>query len=104
MEEKTPISSHELFKMLGEYKYSTHMDTRSGRGVSKEQEIVYFQNGCMFQSYGTNIAAFVYGQLYVNEKYHDYSNTTMKYCKTFTNTTVEQRRKGIENGTIKTFE
>lgn len=102
MEENTPISRHELFKLLGDYKYSTHMDTKRG-GAAKEQEIVYFQNGCLFQSYGTDIAAFVFGQLYVNEGYHDYSNTTMKYCKEFTDTTVGQRRNGIKNGTIKTF-
>ena len=58
----------------------------------------------MFQSYNSDVAAFVGGQLYVNETYHDYSNTTMRYCKTFTDLTTEERRQGIKTGTIKTFE
>lgn len=102
--ENKPISRDELMKLLGEFKYVKSMDSKKGAGKIGNQRIIYFNNGCLYQSYDSDVAAFVNGQLYVNEKYHDYSNTTMKYCKEFTGSSVEQRRIGIAVGTIKTFE
>lgn len=91
--------------MLGKFQYQFCMDSikGSGRKVANQVELV-FDNGRLFQSYGCNVAARIDGKLYVDEYYHGYSNTTMAYCKQFTGLTVDQRRKGIENGTIKTFE
>lgn len=101
---KKPIKKSTLFKKLGSFRNVWNMDSNNGYGCVENQFEIGFDNGRVFQSYNTVIAAWIYGQLYLNEYYHDYSNTTMKYCKHFTGMTAQQRRDGIKNGTIRTFE
>lgn len=100
---RKPIDEDSLFKKLGKFESAENMDSKNNCGKAPNQFILRFRNGELFKSYRTHIAAYVKGQLYVNLLYHDISNTTMLYCKRFTGLTAEQRRRGIKEGTIKTF-
>ena len=99
-----PIKKSSLFRILGPFECVRNMDSIGRYSQVENQFILDFKNGRIYQSYNAIVAAFVKGKLYVNEFYHDYSNVTMKYCKAFTGMTAQQRRDGIKNGTIRTFE
>ena len=93
------ISKDLLFNKLGQTKSSYTMHTRSGKGYSPEQQVVRYENGSVFYSYGTLIAAYVGGRLCLSW-YHDYSNTTNRYCIAFCGLATADRRKGLERGEI----
>lgn len=88
-----------LISMLGSTKGSYTMKTRSGRGYSPNQQVVTFENGEIFYSYGTMIAAYMGGRLFLSW-YHDYSATTNRYCIEFCGLNTADRRKGLETGQI----
>ena len=98
-----PIKTSTLFRKLGQFVSVRNMDSVGSYGQVENQFILNFKNGDVFQSYGATVAAYVNGQLYVNEYYHDYSRTTMKYCKQYTGRSVDERRRLIQKGVIKTF-
>ena len=93
------ISKNLLFNKLGATKSSYTMRTRSGKGYSPEQQVVRYENGSVFYSYGTLIAAYVGGRLCLSW-YHDYSSTTNRYCIEFCGLTTKERRQGLESGEI----
>lgn len=93
------ISKSQLFNELGATKSSQTMRTRSGRGFSPQQQIVTYTNGCAFFSYNTLIAAYLRGKLHLTW-YHDYSNTTNRYCIEFCGLNTADRRKGLNSGEI----
>lgn len=91
------ISKQQLFNKLGATLRSYTMQTRSGKGYSPNQQIVVYEGGRAFFSYNTLIAVWCCGHLYLTW-YHDYSNTTIRYCNEFSGLTTQERRKAIETG------
>ena len=71
---------------------------RSGQPVRNQYE-VRFENGSLFQSYGTLIGARVNGKLYLSE-HHCYSTTTSKYCTEWCGMNPRERRKALSSGEI----
>lgn len=98
-----PISEKSLMRRLGVFRHVGNMESRNGYGEAPNQFLLTFSNGELFQSYRSYVAAYIKGTLYINEYYHDCSKTTMLYCKRFTGLTASERRKGIQEGKIKTF-
>ena len=98
-----PIKKSTLFRKLGAFRSVCNLESRNGYGYAPNQFEITFDKGSVFQSYATVIAFWINGQLYLS-KYHDCSNTTCLYCKRWTRLTTQERKKGIANGTIKTFE
>ena len=93
------ISKDLLMSKLGNTKGSYTMRTRSGRGYSPNQQVVTFENGEIFYSYGSLVAAYIGGRLFLSW-YHDYSATTNRYCIAFCGLGTADRRKGLETGQI----
>lgn len=94
--EKT-ITRSLLLKQLGSIKRTQNLESpRSGRPVPNQFDLVC-ENGIAFQSYRTLIAVRMNGYLYLTD-YHDYSNTTCKYCTEWTGFNTAERRKGLESG------
>lgn len=74
-------------------------DFESLDSINKNHHLFHFTNGTMLYSYGTRVACIdKYGQLYLTTS-HDYSATTNKYVKRFTNLSADERRLAIANGT-----
>lgn len=90
----------ELNKKLGGYVLVENVVARCGRGVTPNQFIVHHKNGDVFQSYRTKIGAKIGGQLYLDAKYHEYSNTTSSACHRWCGLDLNERRKGLKDGTI----
>ena len=86
-----------LQRELGKFVSVSNMEGRSGKVPN--QFIIKYENGTIFQSYESIIAVKCKG-LYLTDK-HDYSVTTSKYCLQFTNYTTKERKKGLEEGTIR---
>ena len=85
------ITRKEIQQMLGELS--------TVRTLQKNQVVVRYENGNTFLSYGTLIGAQVAGRLYLTW-YHDYSRTTSKYTKQWCGLSLEERRKGLKDGSI----
>ena len=86
-----------LQRELGKFVSVSNMDGQSGKVPN--QFIIKYENGTIFQSYESIIAVKCNG-LYLTDK-HDCSVTTSKYCLQFTNYTTKERKKGLEEGTIR---
>ncbi len=73
---------------------------RTGNPVANQFEI-YTPEGKYFQSY-RSIIAFVnkFGQIMLDEYYHNYSRTTSKYLTQFLNMNTKERTRAIENKQI----
>ena len=85
-----------LLRQLGAIRKVQNLSSpRSGRPVANQYDLV-FENGIGFQSYGTLIAFRMNGYLYLTD-YHDYSNTTSKYCTEWTGFSTNERRAGLES-------
>ena len=91
------ISISELRKKLGGFKSVKNAPSRNGENTAPNQFIITFEHGRVFQSYSSLVAAKIDGQLYLGED-HDYSNTTCRFVKDWTNTTAQQRRDGLAKG------
>ena len=81
----------EIMRRLGSFE--------SVEELQKNQLVIYFENGKLFLSYGSPIAAMIEGE----DKYYlfqrwNYSNTTAKYRNKFLNKTGEEIRRDIDNG------
>lgn len=90
------ITKKELMAMLGDFVSVENTEARCGYGEARNQFEIRFENGRVFQSYKSLIAANIKGQLYLSNK-HDYSNTTCLHTKKWTRLTAEERRRGLEN-------
>jgi len=93
------ITKSVLFNLLGTTRSAKTMKTPSGKGYSPDQQIVRYEYGDAFYSYDTLIAAYVRGRLYLTS-FHDYSNTTNRYCIEFCGLNTAERRRGLESGEI----
>lgn len=73
---------------------------RTGNPVANQFEI-YTPEGKYFQSY-RSIIAFVdkFGQIMLDEYYHNYSRTTSKYLTQFLNMNTKERTNAIKNKDI----
>ena len=73
---------------------------RTGNPVANQFEI-YTPEGKYFQSY-RSIIAFVdkFGQIMLDEYYHNYSRTTSKYLTQFLNMNTKERAKAIKEKDI----
>lgn len=93
--EKT--TSKEVFANMGNLLTVKALWSRSGKTQVANQIEARFAGGSAFYSYGTLIAVYCCGRLYLTD-YHDYSNTTSKYCGEFCGMGVAERRKALANG------
>lgn len=91
---KKAITFEALAKKLG-----TYVRTEQ---IANNHTISRFKNGSLLTSYGSHVAAYVNGQLYLSPK-HDYSKTTSKFVKQFTCMPKDDRNRLIETGEILTF-
>lgn len=93
------VSKEKMMKKLGNVLDARPLWSVSGRSQSPNQIEVRFSGGSAFFSYGTLIAVYACGQLYLTA-YHDYSATTIRYTNMFTNLNTKARREGLTSGTI----
>ena len=97
------ITFKQLTKNLGSFVSVENAPSRNGYNKAPNQFIFRFENGTLFQSYQTPVAAFVGRQLYLSIE-HDCSATTSRFVKQYTNLSKAERNKGLENGDIVLFE
>lgn len=71
---------------------------------SEKSQIISTNEGDFLYSYGTLIAGKVNGQVYLNEKYWDYSITTGKHRNEFLGEDIAETRKKIKSGKYQFFE
>lgn len=71
---------------------------------SKKSQIISTSEGSFLYSYGALIAGKVNGQVYLNEKYWDYSVTTGKHRNEFLGEGIAETRKKIKSGEYQFFE
>ena len=87
-----------LFHQLGTFVRVQNLSSpRSWNPVPNQYDIEY-ENGIVFQSYGSLIAVRMNGYLYLTAS-HDYSKTTSKYATEWTGRTTAERRSGDSAGT-----
>ena len=72
----------------------------SNRNSIPNQFIIKDGNKEVFQSYDSVIAIIENGQIYLDEYYWNYSNTTSKYRNLFLGLTTPETKKKIENKEI----
>lgn len=95
----TTITKHELFSKLGDFKKVQNCQSASSYRDVPNQFILYFENGEVFQSYSSMIAARLYGsRVWYFTDYHDYSVTTAKYCNQFCGWNTPERRRMLKDG------
>lgn len=87
------MTKEALFQKLGHFIHASQFDDK------KNQIILQFQNGRMFQSYKSIIAVEVEDKTYFGNDW-DYSRTTSKYRNLFTGLDSTDTRKAIDNGEI----
>jgi len=87
-------------KTIKKIKTYSMTSTKTGNPVANQFEI-YTPEGKYFQSY-RSIIAFVdkFGQIMLDEYYHDYSRTTSKYLTQFLGMNTKERRKAIKDKQI----
>ena len=88
-------------KTINKIKTYSMTSPRTGNPVANQFEI-YTPEGKYFQSY-RSIIAFVdkFGQISLDEYYHDYSRTTSKYLTQFLGMNTQERRKAIKQKEIR---
>lgn len=87
-------------KTIKKIKTYSMTSPRTGNPVANQFEI-YTPEGKYFQSY-TSVIAFVdkFGQIMLDEYYHNYSRTTSKYLTQFLDMNTKERTKAIKNKEI----
>jgi hypothetical protein len=87
-------------KTIKKIKTYSMSSPRTGNPVANQFEI-YTPEGKYFQSY-RSIIAFVdkFGQIMLDEYYHNYSRTTSKYLTQFLNMNTKERTNAIKNKDI----
>ena len=87
-------------KTIKKIKTYSMSSPRTGNPVANQFEI-YTPEGKYFQSY-RSIIAFVdkFGQIMLDEYYHNYSRTTSKYLTQFLNMNTKERAKAIKEKDI----
>ena len=97
MEAKNTITKKQLFEMLGAFKSVRNCPSRNGESQAPNQFELFFENGRVFQSYSSLVAARVNGRWYFTEN-HDYSVTTSGHCGRWCGYNTKERRKGLKDG------
>lgn len=87
-------------KTIKKIKTYSMTSPRTGNPVANQFEI-YTPEGKYFQSY-RSIIAFVdkFGQIMIDEYYHNYSRTTSKYLTQFLDMNTKERTNAIKNKDI----
>lgn len=98
--EKRTTTWEEVSKKLGTFISVENAPSRNGCGDAPNQFLLTFENGTVFQSYSTRIGAMIGGELYIDSRYHDYSNTTSGYVGRWCGYSCSQRRKLLASGEI----
>ena len=73
----------------------------SGCGAAKNKFIIETPTAVVFQSYNSVIAVKQNGQVYLDERYWDYSVTTVKYRNRFLHESIAETRRKIKDGIYK---
>ena len=89
------ITKKALMAKLGNFVSVENTESRNGYGQAPNQFEIRFENGRVFQSYQSLVAANIHGQLYFSG-YHDYSNTTSRHCGQWCGYSTKERRDGLE--------
>lgn len=82
--------------LLGNFRSVEQVEGRSG--PVRNQFIIYTDEGKVFQSYSTIIAAKINGKVYLDRRKWDYSVTTGKYRNLFLGETKAETEKKIKSG------
>lgn len=96
-------------KMLGQFKNVENMESYKTRGsYVPNQYLISFENGTVFKSYNTIIAAKVRHNglfyLFLDPKHDMYSYTTNNYTNQFTGMNVKERRNAIEKSAYSCYD
>jgi len=79
-----------------------NMTSRAGNKVASQFILLDDEGNSFFQSYDSMIAKRDgEGNLYLDEKYWNYSVTTSRYRNEFTGISTSETKEGIESGLIK---
>lgn len=70
-------------------------------GPVRNQFVILFENGTVFQSYHTIIAAKISGEVFLDSDSWDYSRTTGKYRNMFLGESKAETFRRIKNGLYK---
>ena len=98
---KNQIAFSSILPKLGTLRFVRNAPSRScGCDTVRNQFIIEYENGEVFQSYDSICGVKYDGSLYLSD-YHDYSRTTSKYVGDWCHRSTKERRDGLENGTIK---
>lgn len=93
------ITKSELMAMLGNFRSVKNAPSRNGENQAPNQFIIEFDKGSAFQSYKSLVAVRYNDQLYLG-KDHDYSVTTSRFLKEWTDYNAKERRRGLQNETF----
>lgn len=93
-----------LSKKLGALRgVSNAPSIRNPGDVIRNQFIIYYDNGEVFQSYNTICGVRVDGMPLALSGAHDYSRTTSAHVGRWCNLSTKERREGMESGEILTI-
>lgn len=93
------IKRNELMAKLGAFQSVCNTPSRNGYSVAPNQFELIFENGKVFQSYSSLIAVRYKREWYFTSM-HGCSNTTSRHLGNFCGYSLNERRKGLADGTF----
>lgn len=90
------IKKEEVMSMLGDYKGTENLVSKTSGNNVNNQIVTKFENGSTLTSYGTLVGVKVNGMLYLTPA-HAFSKTTNKYVTQWCGLTKQERLSKIEN-------
>ena len=77
-----------------------NMTSNNGNKITNQFVIIDDHKNIYFQSYNSMIVKkdTLYNQIFLDQKYWNYSNTTGKYRNIFLNETIKETKKKIKSG------
>lgn len=94
------ISLSSALSKLGNLRCVENAPSIRGNGTVRNQFILTYANGEVFQSYKSICGARIYGVGLALSDYHDYSVTTSKYVGDWCRKGAKERRDGLKDGSI----
>ena len=90
-----------LIKELELFEKISHFDTLKSTALNQVE--IQFENGKLFYSYETPIAAVLNGEIYLEKDYWNFSRTTAKYRTVFLGCSTKELQSKIQQNEIKFF-